>query len=134
MRFGDLDFIITVGGELAWAHVAIQSLPSIGSSYGRLERQPDASPRPQSSREDPCRLTLSPEHSTRSALIALLFDLRNAAATVGHHVAQRTIPSPMNNEFMGMIESITECLHGLLAEEPGSNSGSDSSRESHHPS
>ena len=30
VRFGDLDFIITVGGELALAHAAIQPLPSIG--------------------------------------------------------------------------------------------------------
>ena len=30
MRFGDLDFIITVGGELALAHAAIKPLPSIG--------------------------------------------------------------------------------------------------------
>ena len=28
--FGSLDFIITVGGELALAHAAIQPLPSIG--------------------------------------------------------------------------------------------------------
>ena len=62
------------------------------------------------------------------------FGLRNATATISHLVAQRTIPSPMNNEFIGMIESITESLHGLLVEEPGSNSSSDSSRGSHHPS
>ena len=43
VRFSDLDFIITVGGELALAHVAIQSLPSIGFNYGRLERQPGTS-------------------------------------------------------------------------------------------
>ena len=30
VRFGDLDFIITMGGELALAHAAIQPLPSIG--------------------------------------------------------------------------------------------------------
>ena len=36
VRFGDLDFIITVGGELALAHAAIQPLPSIGLDYGRL--------------------------------------------------------------------------------------------------
>ena len=30
MHFGDLDFIITVGGELALAHATIQPLPSIG--------------------------------------------------------------------------------------------------------
>ena len=38
MRFGDLDLIITVGGELALAHAAIQHLPSIGLDYERLER------------------------------------------------------------------------------------------------
>ena len=37
VRFGDLDFIITVGGELALAHATIQSLPSIGLNYGKLE-------------------------------------------------------------------------------------------------
>ena len=30
MHFGDLDFIGTVGGELALAHAAIQPLPSTG--------------------------------------------------------------------------------------------------------
>ena len=39
MHFGDLDFIVTVGGELALAHAAIQPLPSIGLNYGRLEHQ-----------------------------------------------------------------------------------------------
>ena len=39
VRFDDLDFIVTVGGELALAHAAIQPLPSIGLNYGRLERQ-----------------------------------------------------------------------------------------------
>ena len=38
--FGDLDFIVTVGGELALAHLTIQPLPSIGSGYRRLEGQP----------------------------------------------------------------------------------------------
>ena len=38
VRFGDLDFIITVEGELALARVAIQSLPYIGFNYGGLER------------------------------------------------------------------------------------------------
>ena len=37
LRFGDLDFIITLGGELALAHAAVQSLPSINFSYRRLE-------------------------------------------------------------------------------------------------
>ena len=39
VRFGDLDFIITMGGELALAHAAIQPLPSIDLDYWRLERQ-----------------------------------------------------------------------------------------------
>ena len=39
VRFGDLDFIITVGGELALVHAAIQPLSSIGLDYGRLECQ-----------------------------------------------------------------------------------------------
>ena len=63
VHFGDLDFIVTVGGELALAHLAIQSLPSIGFGYGRLERQPGVSLGPQPSREAPCRLTLSLERS-----------------------------------------------------------------------
>ena len=66
--------------------------------------------------------------------MALPFGTRNTAVTISHLVAQRTIPSPTNNEFMGMIESVTESLHGLLVEGPGSNSSSDSSRGSHHPS
>ena len=37
VHFVDLDFIITVGGELALARLTIQSLPSIGSGYLRLE-------------------------------------------------------------------------------------------------
>ena len=43
VRFGNLNFIITVGGELALAPTAIQSLPSIGLNYERLERQLDVS-------------------------------------------------------------------------------------------
>ena len=39
VRFGDLDFIITVGGELALAHMAIRSLPSIDLNYEILEHQ-----------------------------------------------------------------------------------------------
>ena len=37
VRFWDLDFIITVGGELALGHAAIQPLPSISLDYGRFE-------------------------------------------------------------------------------------------------
>ena len=119
VRFGDLDFIVTVGGELALAHAAIQSLPSIGFNYGRLEHRPGVSPRPQPSREDPRRLTLSLEHSTRSTPTVLSFGLRNTAATVSHLVAQRMIPSPANNEFVGVIEHITKSLHNLLTEGRG---------------
>jgi len=39
VHFGSLDFIVMVGGELALAHAIIQSLPSIGLNYERLERQ-----------------------------------------------------------------------------------------------
>ena len=66
--------------------------------------------------------------------MAFPFGLRNPAATVSYHVAQHAISSPTNNEFVGMIESVTESLHGLLAEGPGLDSGSDSGRGSHHPS
>ena len=122
------------GGELALAHVTIQSLPSIDFNYGRLERQPGVSLGPQPSREDPRCLAVTPEHSARSTPMALPFGLRNATATISHLVAQRTIPSPTNNEFVGMIESITETLHGLPAEGSGSDSSSDCGRGSHHPS
>ena len=40
VHFGDLDFIVTLGGELALAHTAAQSLPSINLSHLRLEGQP----------------------------------------------------------------------------------------------
>ena len=76
---------------------------------------------------------LSSEHHTQSASIVLPFGLYNAVTTVSHLVAQRMIPFPTNNEFVGVIEHVTESLHDL-AEEPGSPSGSDSSRRSHHPS
>ena len=59
VRFDDLDFIVTVGGELALAHTTIQPLPSIGLNYGRLERQLGVSLGPQPSREDPRRITFS---------------------------------------------------------------------------
>ena len=63
-----------------------------------------------------------------------LFGLRNAVATVSHHVARRMVLPTTNNEFVGMIEHVMESLHNLLTEEVGSSSSSDSSRESHHPS
>ena len=39
MHFDDLDFIVTVGAELALAHTTLQPLSSINLNYGRLERQ-----------------------------------------------------------------------------------------------
>ena len=49
-------------------------------------------------------------------------------------MAQRTPPSPTNDEFVGMIEYIMESFHDLLVGESKSPSDSDSSRLSHHPS
>jgi len=59
MRFGSLDFIIMVGGELVRAHTAIQSLPSIVLNHKRLGRQLGVSLGPQQSRENQRRLALS---------------------------------------------------------------------------
>ena len=77
---------------------------------------------------------LSPKYLIRSASIALSFGLHNAAETDGHLVARRTPPSPVNDEYMGVIKHVAESFHDLLAEEPELPSGSDSSRGSHHPS
>ena len=59
VRFGSLDFVIIVGGELVRAHTAIQSLPSIILNHERLGRQLGVSLGPQQSRENKCRLALS---------------------------------------------------------------------------
>ena len=40
VRFNNLDFIVTLGGELVLAHMTVQSLPSINLSHLRLEGQP----------------------------------------------------------------------------------------------
>ena len=77
---------------------------------------------------------LSPEHLIRSAPTVLPFGLRNTVGTVSHLVAQRMIPPPTNDEFIGVIEHITESFHDLLIEESELPSGSDSNRGSHHPS
>ena len=76
---------------------------------------------------------LSPEHLTRGAPAAFPFGLRNAVGTIGHLVAQRMHPSPMNDEFMGMTEYITESFHDLLVGDSELLSDYDSSRGSHHP-
>ena len=77
---------------------------------------------------------LSPEYLIRSTPTTLLFGLHNAVETVGHLVAQRTPPSPTNDEFMGMTEYVMESFHDLLAGESEPPSSSNSSRGSHHPS
>ena len=87
MCFSDLDFIVTLGGELTLAHTAVQSLPSINFSHLRLEGQPGDSLGPQLSREAPRSITLFLEGPVRSALIAFPFGLRNATATTGHLLA-----------------------------------------------
>jgi len=79
VRFDDLDFIVTLGGELALAHAAVQSFPSIDVNNGRLECQPGFSLGPQPSREDSRRITLSLEHSAWSAPTTFPFGLHNTA-------------------------------------------------------
>ena len=61
MRFGNLDFIITLGEELALTHTATQSLPSINLSHLRLEGPWDDSLGPRLSREPSRSITLFPE-------------------------------------------------------------------------
>ena len=77
---------------------------------------------------------LSPKHLTRGALVAFLFGLRNATGTVGHLMAQRMHPSPMNDEFVGMTEYVVESFHDLLTGDFELLSDSNSSKGSHHPS
>ena len=134
VHFGDLDFIITQGGELALTHTAAPSIPSIDLSRLRLEAPPGNSLGPQSSSEVSHNVTLCPEGPIWSAPTAFPFGLRNAAATAGRLLALRLVQSPMDIEFVGAIEQDTETLYELLNEEPGSFSSSDSSRGSHHPS
>ena len=134
MRFGDLDFIITLGGELALTHSAGPSPPSINLSRLRLEGLLGNSRGVPSSKEASHNATLCPEGSVRSAPTAFLFGLRNATATAGRLLALRMVQSPTDIEFVGAIEQDTETLYELLNEEPGSFSSSDSSRGSHHPS
>ena len=118
MRFGDLDFIITLEGELALTHSAAPSPPSINLSRLRLEGPPSNSRGVPSSKEASHNATLCPEGSLRGALMAFPFGLRNAAATAGHLLALRVVQSPMDIEFMGAIEHDTETLYELLNEEP----------------
>ena len=63
VRFGNLDFIITVGGELVRAHTAIRSLPANGLDHERLGRQLGASLGPRQSRENQHSLALANDDS-----------------------------------------------------------------------
>ena len=91
VHFGDLDFIITLEGELALTHTAARSLSSIDLSHLRLEAPPGNSLGPQSSREASHNVTLCPKGPVRSAPIAFPFGLRNAAVTIGHPLALRVV-------------------------------------------
>ena len=84
VHFGDLDFIVTLGG-------AAQSLPSINLSRLRLEGPRGDSLGPQLSREPPRSITLFPEGPVRSAPTALPFGLRNAAVIAGHLLSLRMV-------------------------------------------
>ena len=134
MRFGDLDFIVTLGGELAQTHTSAQPLPSINLSRLRLEGPQGDSLGHQLSREPPRSIPLFPEGPVQSAPIVFPFGLRNIAATTGHLLALRMVQPPTDSEFVGVIEHNPETLYGLLAEDPESSSHSDSSNGSHHPS
>ena len=134
MRFGDLDFIVTLGGELALTHTAAQSLPSINLGRLRLEDPRGDSIGPQSSWEPPHSITLFPEGPVRGAPTAFPFGLHSDAATAGHLLALCMGQPPTNSEFVGVIEHDPETLYRLLTEEPESSSSSDSSKGSHHPS
>ena len=79
-------------------------------------------------------ITLFPKGPVRSALTALPFGLRNAAATAGHLLSLHMVQPPTDSEFVGVVEHDPETLYGLLAEEPESSSSSYSSKGSHHPS
>ena len=175
--FGNLDFIITMDGELARAPIVIQPLHSadldviaealeelrlhapeahalgssqlLGFDYGRLECQLSVFLGSRPSQENLRHLTfsfanvmarltrgepLSPEYLPWSAPTTFLFGLRNVARTIGHLVAQRVHPSPMNNEFVGTMDYVMEYFYDLLVGDIESISDSDSSRGSHHPS
>ena len=47
--------------------------------------------------------------------MVLPFGLYNTVETVDHLVAQRMIQSPVNNEFMRVIEHVVGSFHDLLA-------------------
>jgi hypothetical protein len=77
---------------------------------------------------------LSLAYLTQNAPIVFPFGLRNAAGMVGHLTAQRMHPPPLNDEFVGMVEYITESFYDLLTGDSEGIAESNSSRGSHHPS
>ena len=62
VRFGSLDFVITVGGELVRANTAIRSLPSTALDHKRLGCQLSVSLGPQQSRKNQHRLAPSSDN------------------------------------------------------------------------
>ena len=80
--FENLDFIITVGGELVQAHATIQSLPSIGLNDERLGHQLGASLGLQQSEEDQRCHTLSNDNDmarpSREGLLSPKRHIRSA--------------------------------------------------------
>jgi hypothetical protein len=62
-----------------------------------------------------------------------LFVLRNVVRTIDHLIAQRMHPSSVDDEFVGMMDYITESFHDLLTGDSEAISDSDAYGGSHHP-
>ena len=145
LHFAGLDAIAEALEELQLHALEARAFGSdqlLDFDYGRLERQLSAFLSPRPSWEDLRHLTfsfanvtvqhavgepLSPEYLIQSAPIALPSSVRNTAETVGHPVAQRTPPSPANDEFVGMTEYVAESFHDLHGGESKSPFNSNSS-------
>ena len=91
VRFSNLDFIVTLGGELALTHSAAPSPPSINLSRLRLEGPPGNTRGVRSPKEAPHNATMCPKGSIWSAPTAFPFGLRNTAATAGHLLTLRMV-------------------------------------------
>jgi hypothetical protein len=77
---------------------------------------------------------LSPAVFARSAPTAFLFGLLNSARTVGHLIAWRLQPPPVDSKFVGMTDYVEESFYDLLARDSAEVSNSGSRRGCHHPS
>jgi hypothetical protein len=79
---------------------------------------------------------LSPEYLTQNAQTVFMFGLHNAARAIDHLIMRHMCLSPTDDKLMGMEDYVLESFHDLLAgdSEMISDSDSDSSRGSHHPS